>query len=273
MTSRIPKRIIQTGKSRDLPILDRSSATTIQLLNPDYEYLFFDDRDVENFIDTHFPQYRKVFDSFPVRIQRYDFFRYLAVYHHGGFYFDLDIFLASKLDDLLQHEAVFPFEELSINRHLRRQYGLDWEIGNYAFAAAAGSPFLEAIIRNCIRAQQDPAWVQPMMDCFPKAYHSDYYVLNTTGPGLVTRTLADYPDRAAAVHVLFPDDVCDQRHWHQFGDYGIHMQQATWRSGKGMLRRRILRLWENWIRARLHRQSQQQGPTRNLDFHRIEGWS
>ena len=65
--------------------------------------------------------------------------------------------------DLLDFGCVFPFEELTINMFLRREYGMDWEIGNYAFGAAAGHPFLHAIIKNCVRAQKDPEWVQPMM--------------------------------------------------------------------------------------------------------------
>src|SRR3974390_3362575 len=138
MAETIPKRIIQTGKSKNLPLLDRAGATNLRLLNPDFEYLFFDDARVEEFIDAEFPQHRPVFDSFPVRIQRYDFFRYLAVYRLGGFYFDTDVFLASNLEDLLGYSCVFPFEELSLHSFLHKQYGMDWEIGNYAFGAAAG---------------------------------------------------------------------------------------------------------------------------------------
>src|SRR5437879_786840 len=87
----IPKRTIQTGKDADQPLRTRAMMCNLRLLNPDYEYLFFDNHQVETFINQEFPQYRGVFDSFQFRIQRYDFFRYLAVYRHGGFYFDLDV--------------------------------------------------------------------------------------------------------------------------------------------------------------------------------------
>src|SRR5215831_19373076 len=99
---KIPRRIIQTDKSRDLSLLARAATTSLRLLNPDFEYLFFDDAQVEEFIDAEFPEYRPVFDSFPVRIQRYDLFRYLAVYRFGGFYFDTDVLLASGLENLLE---------------------------------------------------------------------------------------------------------------------------------------------------------------------------
>ena len=64
--------------------------SNLRLLNPDYEYLFFDDQAVDCFIAQEFPQYKAVFESFRFRIQRYDFFRYLVIYKYGGFYFDLD---------------------------------------------------------------------------------------------------------------------------------------------------------------------------------------
>ena len=99
MIEKIPRRIIQTEKSRDLPLLAKAAVTNLRLLNPSFEYLFFDDLQVEEFIDDEFPQYRPVFDSFSVKIQRYDLFRYLAVYRLGGFYFDTDVLLASSLED------------------------------------------------------------------------------------------------------------------------------------------------------------------------------
>jgi mannosyltransferase OCH1-like enzyme len=63
--------------------------------------MFFDDAQVEDFIDSEFLQYRSLFDSASVRIQRYDFFRYLAVYRLGGFSFNTDVILASSFQSLL----------------------------------------------------------------------------------------------------------------------------------------------------------------------------
>ena len=234
MTDKIPKRIIQvwgslsragpadaTDKSAGLPLFAQASAANLRLLNPDFEYLFFDDAGIDRFVDAEFPQYRPVFDSFSLRIQRYDFFRYLSVYHFGGFYFDTDVFLASGLDNLLDCGCVFPFEMLSVHRFLREQYGMDWEIGNYAFGAAAGHPFLEAIIRNVVRAQQHPEWPEAMLKTIPRMFRPKYFVLDTTGPGLVSRTLAEYSGARDQVKVLFPDDVCDEDNWYRFGNYGI----------------------------------------------------
>src|SRR5690606_983945 len=104
----IPRRIIQTGKSRDLPPPARASARMLQLLHPDWDYMFFDDEDVRAFIALEYPQHRGLFETFPHPIQRYDLFRYLAVLRFGGFYFDLDVMAWQPLDALRAHGCVFP---------------------------------------------------------------------------------------------------------------------------------------------------------------------
>lgn len=263
MTQRIPKRIIQTGKEKQQPLRNRAMMANIRLLNPDFEYLFFDDKGVQTFIDSEFPQYREAFDSFTIPIQKYDFFRYLAVYHHGGFYFDLDVMLATDLSSLLQHSCVFPFEGLTINNYLRNHYGMDWEIGNYAFAAAAGHPFLRAVIENCVKAQRDPEWVKPMMRGVPTLSQRDYRVLNTTGPGLVSRTLAEDSEVANLVTVLLPDDVTDTKTWNRFGDFGVHLMQGSWRPSRSYVRNRLADRLEAAKLKGLMKQSARLGKTRS----------
>jgi len=262
MSSYIPAQIIQTGKTRDLPLMARAAVVNVKSLNPEFEYRFFDDADVSTFVRKEFPEYQQVFEKFPFRIQKFDFFRYLVVFKLGGFYFDLDVFLASGLEALRKHECVFPFEELTINRFLRGRYEMDWEIGNYAFGAVPNHPFLEAVIQNCVRAQRDPAWVKPMMQGIPALFRSEFYVLNTSGPGLLSRTLAENPDLAKDVTVLFPEDVCDSGTWHQFGHFGVHAMEGSWRVRGSYLRRRLGNLWEVWVSRRRLRESRRLGKTR-----------
>ncbi len=262
MQDRIPKRIIQTGKHIGQPLRNRAMMTNIRLLNADYEYLFFDDDRVQQFVALEFPQYLGTFNAFQFHIQRYDFFRYLAVFHYGGFYFDLDVLLASDLSGLLESGCVFPFEGLTLSHFLREHCKMDWEIGNYAFGSAPKHPFLEAIIENCVRAQRDPNWLKPMMRGFPPLLRTEYMVLNTTGPGLISRTLGENPELAKTVTVLFPDDVCDARNWNRFGDLGVHLMDGTWRTKSSFLRRRLAQYWEIWRLQQLLKESRRLGKTR-----------
>jgi glycosyltransferase involved in cell wall biosynthesis len=263
MLYRIPKRIIQTGKRGPQPLHILAMTANLRLLNPEFEYLFFDDEQVEGFIDHDFPEYRAVFDSFRFPIQRYDFFRYLAVYRYGGFYFDLDVMLAYGVSGLLETGCVFPFEGLTYSTFLRNHHKMDWQIGNYAFGAAPGHPFLEAIIANCVRAQKDPRWVKPMLRGLPFLSRAEFFVLNTTGPGLISRTLAENPELAKTVTVLFPDDVCDGRNWNRFGDLGIHLMEGSWRARRSILRTRLAQELEAWKLRPLLKQSRRLGKTRH----------
>jgi len=262
MHEQIPRRIIQTAKTCDLPLLQRAAQISLKLLNPGFEYQFFDDAAVRIFIDERVPQYRSAFDSFRIPIQRVDFFRYLAVWELGGFYFDTDVLFASTLQPLLSHRCVFPFEELTLNRHLRMHYEMDWEIGNYAFGAVPKHPFLEAVIRNCIRAQNDPDWVKPMAEGLPRLLRSSYRVLYTTGPALLSRTLADNPLLANDVTILFPADVCDANQWNQFGEYATHLKLNSWYGGNVVLRR-LAAMSESRARRMLHRDSLKMGKRRS----------
>ena len=87
----IPKIIIQTWKTnvvpqRYIPLID-----SVKKNNPDYEYMFFTDENIVDFFKTNYPEYYKTYLNLPIKIQRIDFFRYVAVYHYGGFYLDLDM--------------------------------------------------------------------------------------------------------------------------------------------------------------------------------------
>jgi inositol phosphorylceramide mannosyltransferase catalytic subunit len=261
----IPKRIIQTAKERTLTLKQRAFVANIRLLNADFEWCFFDDAAVQRFVDQEFPEYRATFDAFPSHIQRVDFFRYLAVYRMGGFYFDLDVLLAQGLTDLCVHSCVFPFEGLTFSKHLR-DHGMDWELGNYAFGACAGHPFLEAVIGNCVKALEDASWADKMMRGVPALSKSAYKILYTTGPGVLSRTLAETPHLSSDITVLFPDDVCDPSGWNQFGRFGVHLMDGSWRPSVGRVRRRLVQRYEAWSLSRVIRNSRRLGKTRDMDF-------
>lgn len=264
---RIPRRIIHiysapNGQPESLPPLARAALTNTQLLHPGYEHILFNRRRMEEFMDAEFPEYRETLKQFPLAIERFDFFRYLAVYRLGGFYFDLDVLLSQPLDPLLTAECVFPFEELTLSGYLRRQCGMDWELANYGFGAVPSSRFLAAVIENCVRGLREPTWRSRALHGIPRYFRGQFEAPYATGPGMVTRTLGENPALHSALTVLFPTDVCDERQWHNFGDFGVHLQQASWRKRDGMFRRWLGRRWESQRRQKLASASRQLGPTR-----------
>ena len=272
--TRIPKRIIHIycpppGATGELPLVCRAALANARLLNPDFDHVLFGTDEMEKFIDHEFPQYRKVIDSFPYRIQRFDFFRYLAVYRLGGFYFDLDVFLARRLEPLLGESCVFSFEELTLSGYLRRNCGMDWELANYGFGAAPGHPFIGAVIANCVRAIDEPRWAEEMMQGIPKCFRAPFIVPVSTGPGMVTRTFVESPNISPSVTVLFPSNVCDERSWQQFGDFGVHLMQGSWRKRDSFFVSRLRRLWETRARKKLMQASVVKGPRRSGPWREI----
>lgn len=262
MAKVIPRRIIQTARTKELSPTARAAVCNLKLLHPDWEFCFFDDEAVWAFVRAEYPEYLSIFENFPRPIQRIDFFRYLAVLRLGGFYFDLDVLFSKPLDSLLDHGCVFPFEELTISRHLRNRYGLDWELGNYGFGCCPHHPFLAAVVEGCVKAQREPSTLAPMMADIPSFVAAEFRVLNSTGPGLVTRVYGENPTLQPTVHVLFPDDVCDERTWHLFGDYGVHLMEGSWRDRGNVFWRKATSFWETRRRRQLHAESRRRGPKR-----------
>jgi hypothetical protein len=247
----IPKRIIQTDRNRQLRLLYQASVANMRLLNPDFEHCFFDNEEVVAFVAKEFPEYVEVFNSFPHPIQRYDFFRYLAVYRLGGFYFDLDVFLTRGLAPLLGHEAVFSYEDLTFNSNLSLKHGMYFEIGNFGFGCRAGHPFLKAVIENCVKGRRDPDWERRFIGGVPWLIRSQFFIPGSTGPGLVTRTLAEHPEMRPSVELLVPTELCEGARWRYFGDYGVHVSAGTWRRQDSGLRRFLARQLMKRLRRRL----------------------
>jgi inositol phosphorylceramide mannosyltransferase catalytic subunit len=141
---------------------------------------------------------------------------------------------------------------------------MDWEIGNYAFGAAAGHPFLSAIIQNWLRAQSDKKWAEVMTNSLPYLLRKELAVIYTTGPGLISRTLAEYPN-PNEVTVLFPENVCDKRKcWNLFGDYGTHLGGGSWRTQHCTWRRRVIGMLGGRNESRAMKHGARLGATRSL---------
>ena len=101
--------IIQTWKTNQIPNKYKGLVSQVKRLNPNCNYIFFSDHDIDVFIKNNFPQYQQVFDNFPYTIQKIDFFRYLAVYYYGGVYLDLDFKVVKSLQNFKNSsQCIFP---------------------------------------------------------------------------------------------------------------------------------------------------------------------
>lgn len=152
----IPKTIYQTFKTENLPALTRWHIYRMKKRNPAYDYQFYDDSRVEEFIKEEFnPEVFELFNKINIGAAKADFFRYAILYKRGGIYLDIDNLILKKLDEIISpnDKAIISLESHKINYV---QWALFFE---------AGHPFLEKTIEfmlENIRANKYPYDVHRM---------------------------------------------------------------------------------------------------------------
>lgn len=102
----IPKTIIQTGPSHEMPLLKYNSIMTFIELNPEYEYKFFDDILCRKFIRENFDEHiLGAYDMLVPGAFKADLFRYCYLYINGGCYFDCKMILREPLRNFVDKTA------------------------------------------------------------------------------------------------------------------------------------------------------------------------
>lgn len=221
----IPKIIIQTWKSNQIPIKYKKQVESVRNTNKNFKILFFTDEDIETFLKEKYPQYYVTYKKLPIKIQKIDFFRYVAVYHYGGFYYDLDIESFKSLDNLVNNEVVFPIEQKINNTCTIRRFRYLCKhkcyqiLGNYAFGAIPKSDFLKIIIDNIHNN------IDNIIETYKKNTNRTYYVYQTTGPDYISLIYNNYSNKK---NIKILNNVYDIRK-HYFGEYAVHTWAGTWK--------------------------------------------
>jgi mannosyltransferase OCH1-like enzyme len=221
--NRIPKRIIQVWKtwSEKSPQMFSSYIESIKKVNPGYEYMFFKDNQINQFLEQNYPEYYDTFLKLPLNIQKVDFFRYIAIYHYGGFYFDLDVKGVQPLDNLLENRCVFPVDEIITKEMCKLERfkkfcdkDINFLLGQYAFGAAPGDPFIKLVIDK----------IHMNINSYIHYFipNSDDYVYKTTGPDFITNVYSGYKNKEDIKILHYDKRQC-------FGKYATHDYVGTWK--------------------------------------------
>ena len=219
--NKIPKRIIQTWNTDNIPTKYNKLINKIKTQNPDYEYLFFTDTNIVEFLKTNYPDYLITYNKLPIKIQKIDFFRYIVIYHYGGIYMDLDMNGLKNMNSLLRYSAVFPIDEYITNEMKnidRYNYFYNnnqkFLLGQYAFAANKKHPFIKQLIDNI---HLNINKIIKLVD-----HNNDNYVYNTTGPDYISKQYMDYNDKSNIT-------ILDNGKRQYFGDYAQHLYFGSWK--------------------------------------------
>ncbi len=98
----IPKQIFQTFKIQDLPWITRWYIKKMLRKNPEYEYHFYDDVQIQEFLMAEYPvRYLNAYKRLTIGAAKADFFRYAILYKKGGIYLDIDSGIKSPFKDFI----------------------------------------------------------------------------------------------------------------------------------------------------------------------------
>ena len=188
---------------------------------PEWQIVCWNKQTAEAFIQCESPEHWALYQALPRNVQRADLLRYLLLYRLGGFYVDLDVRCGAGIDRVRREHAdagVLACVETTLTPQQARRIGSQEpirngraeyteRIANFFLGAKAGHPLLGAII--ALLAQRSALDV-----------HTDYDVLYTTGPDVVTEVI----QRARETSDLVVLDEAEASRLFQ------HLTFGSWRS-------------------------------------------
>jgi mannosyltransferase OCH1-like enzyme len=192
-----PKKVFQTYHSKELPADLLASHNKFKEMNPDWEFILFDDNEIESYITKNFPSLLTFYQSinFEYGAARADFFRYLLMYKEGGIYLDIKSSFSIPLNDLVINKTGFVLShwdnEVRGEKHFR--FGMHPEIsykrGEYlqcVIVTPSGHSYLRAVIENLICQIQ----------YYDEKIHGvgRFGVLRVTGPIMFTNAISRIKD-------------------------------------------------------------------------------
>lgn len=125
--------------------------------NPSYNYQFYNDIMIEDFIRKEFdPPVFDIYKRINIGAARADFFRYAILYKRGGVYLDIDSLFLRRLD-----EIILPDDSAVISYESNKTYFIQW-----ALIFEPGHPFLKKTIElvlDNLRENKHPHDVHRMM--------------------------------------------------------------------------------------------------------------
>jgi len=158
MGDSIPKVVHLTYHRKALPPEIQSNLDQLKITNPDWEFRLYDDADIEQYIQNHFPHLLKYYHKInPVYgAAKADFFRYLLIYNEGGVYLDIKSSATKPISEIIQPDDCFvlsywpnqpgsPYEGAGISADVEDPLG---EFEQWYIISVKGHPFLKAVIEN-----------------------------------------------------------------------------------------------------------------------------
>lgn len=206
LSSYIPKKIYQTGPCKDsLPEEIKNNICNLQKNNPDWEYHFYDNEAIHDYLKTQFPELLGYYLAINPKYgaARADFFRYVLMYNEGGCYLDLKSTFRTPIDGVIGDYTGMILSHWEGSKH--EGWGRHPEIKNPRgeflqcyLLVPKGHPSLKAVIENMIvQIQNYKVWFQGV---------GQIGVLRVSGPIIFTKSVEPllniYSHKTVNIHKL-----------------------------------------------------------------------
>lgn len=231
----IPKIIHQTARSIDISWEERRLVKRMQWKLYDWNYMFHDDNNNENLIAEYFPQYLSRFRKIPKGVAKADICRLVYMYVYGGFYFDTDYKLFSKIPSwMLEYESL-----LMESRNSPTEY----KLGNAILASSPGCIFFKDLICYIFEKGELENLAENRVELVtgPEAV-TDFYLKNKDSykniVEIIPRRFFNPPTYLRGFYIKKSDDCI-----------GAHLCWSSWRSGS--ILNRMLILFQRKLQALL----------------------
>lgn len=148
---------------------------------PDFEHKLWNDLDdIDNLVESQYPQYWKTYRNFPAHIMKIDFARFCILHSYGGIYADMDVFCYHNFFQSLVPGAYV----------LQAPYG-DIPIENALMIASKNHPFFELCMSMAMESYNNYRLTHKISMPFDRKENREF-VLNVAGPKLVHEAMLKY---------------------------------------------------------------------------------
>lgn len=161
---------VWSNKNISIPNIFQILAETWKENYPNWKYCLWDEKKMNLFVQTYYPQYWRAYQKFPYNIQRCDVIRYLILYKIGGMYVDFDYESLSSIEPLIEGKSCC-FSEEPITHKGFFEYTMQHYFNNAMILSVPKHPFIKKIIHSVFSTEINKYDI-----------HRHDYVLRTTGP-------------------------------------------------------------------------------------------
>jgi len=244
----IPKKIHYCWLSGEkMPHEIQASVKSWKKVMPDYEFILWD----KNRFDTNSVPWVSQACSVKKWALASDYIRLYALYNEGGIYFDTDVFVFKRLDDLLNYDFFTCYEWETSSKIFKDVINSDLDniqnVGNIQiepamFGCVKGHPYL----KDCMNWYENHNFILP----------SGKYYQRVIAPEIYTAILQKYGFKYTQEEQILNENMVVFRHGSKFLSpfhntsmeiinpdiYAIHWHAAAWRFKYNSLQKFVKKL-------------------------------